>query len=264
MSISLQKANFWKRISAYILDFILTVILTTGAALAVSEIVKYDACLASYQARQEVFYHKIEEEHEINLNLSEEEYNALSQEERAEYAAKRDVALEELNELLQSDQEFVALHSKIFTLILLITSISLLLGIVGAYFLVPLFLKNGQTLGKKVFGLGVMRSNCVKISNPILFIRSIVGLYAMETMFPIYLFIMILFKMLDIVGIIVIALFFILQIGVMIYTQTNSSIHDLLSDTVVVDFASQHIFDSQEELIAYKQAKHEEEVKNQN
>ena len=70
--------------------------------------------------------------------------------------------------------------------------------------------------------------------------------------------------MLNIVGIIVLALFFILQIGVMIATQTNSSIHDLLSDTVVVDFASQQIFDSEEELIAYKQKKHEEEVKNQN
>lgn len=264
MSISLQKANFWKRISAYILDFILTVILATGAALAVSAIVKYDACLESYQTRQEVFLQQIEDKHEINLQITEEEYNALSQEEKEAYDKAKGIALQELDELLKADSEFMALHSKLFSLVLTIACISILMGIAGAYFIVPLFLKNGQTLGKKVFGLAVMRTNCVKISNPILFIRSIVGLYAMETMFPIFLFIMILFGMLGAVGIIVLILFFVLQIGVMIATQTNSSIHDLLSDTVVVDFASQQIFDSEEELIAYKQAKHEEEVKNQN
>ena len=264
MSISLQKANFWKRISAYILDFILTVILTTGAALAVSAIVKYDACLEAYQARQEVFLQQIEDKHDINLQITEEEYNALSQEEKEAYDKAKGIALQELDELLKADSEFMALHSKIFSLVLTISCISVLIGVAGAYFIVPLFLKNGQTLGKKVFGLAVMRTNCVKISNPILFVRSIVGLYAMETMFPIFLFIMVLFGMLNIVGIIVLALFFILQIGVMIATQTNSSIHDLLSDTVVVDFASQQIFDSEEELIAYKQKKHEEEVKNQN
>ena len=59
-----------------------------------------------------------------------------------------------------------------------------------------------------------------------------------------------------------VCLLFVLQIGVMIATKTNSSIHDLLSDTVVVDFACQQIFDTEEELIAYKQAQHEKEVNN--
>ncbi len=263
MSISLQKASFLKRISAYILDFILTVILTTGAALFVSSVVKYDDCLTSYQARQEVFYKQVEEKYEINLKITQDEYNALSPDEQAQYDATTNIALQELNELLTNDQEYQALSSKIFTLTLLMVSISILLGVLGAYLIIPLFLKNGQTLGKKVFGLAVMRTNCVKISNPVLFIRSIVGLYAMETMFPIFILIMTSFGMLDIVGVIVIALFFILQIGVMIATQTNSSIHDLLSDTVVVDFASQRIFETEEELIAFQQEKHEEEVKNQ-
>ena len=261
MSISLQKASFLKRASAYILDFILVVILTTGAALAVSAIVKYDACLEAYQTRHETFLIKIEETYGINLHITAEEYNALSEEERVVYDATQELALMELDELLHADQEFMALQSKIFSHILLITSISILCGVVGTHFIIPFFLKNGQTLGKKVFGLAVMRTNCTKISNPVLFIRSIVGMYAMETMFPIFIFIMTYFGVLGIVGLVVLALFLILEIGVMIATKTNSSIHDLLSDTVVVDFASQQIFNTEEELIAYKQAMHEKEIK---
>ncbi len=260
MSISLQKANFWKRISAYILDFILTVILATGAAWAVSAIVRYDECLDSYQTRQNVFYQQVETKYEIDLEITEEDYNALTPQEQEEYDATKTLAMQELDELLQEDSEFMALHSKIFTLRLLIIAVGAFVGIVCAYFLIPLFFKNGQTLGKKVFGLAVVRTNCVKISNPVLFIRSIVGLYAMETMFPIYILTMISVGMLGIVGVIVLALFFLLQIGVMIATKTNSSIHDLLSDSVVVEYLTQQIFESGEELIAYKQTQHEKEV----
>jgi uncharacterized RDD family membrane protein YckC len=43
-------------------------------------------------------------------------------------------------------------------------------------------------------------------------------------------------------------LLFILQIFVLIYTKNNSSIHDLLADTVVVEFSTQEIFESVDEL----------------
>ena len=261
MSISLQKANFWKRISAYMLDCILTILIATGAALAVSSIVRYDDCLASYNARQLSYMDKVEEKYNIDLDISQEAYDALSQSERAQYDETKQLALQELNQSLFADEEFVALRSKLLALILVIISVSTLIGVACSYFFIPLFLKNGQTLGKKVFGLAVMRSNCVQISTPVLFIRSIVGMYAMETMFPMFLCLMIAFGVLGIVGIVVLVLFFALQIGVMIATQTNSSIHDLLSDCVVVDFASQQIFQSEEALIAYKQKLHAEEVK---
>ena len=261
MSISLQKANFWKRISAYLLDCILTILIASGAALAVSSIVGYDACLSAYNTRQQAYVQQAEDKYNINLEMTQEEYDALSEEQRAQYDEVKAIAMEEINAALLADNEYAALRSKLSSLMLLIISVSTLIGVFGAYFLIPFFLKNGQTLGKKVFGLAVMRSNCVKISNSVLFIRSIVGLYAMETMFPLFICIMIVSRVLGIVGIAVLVLFFALQIGVMIATQTNSSIHDLLSDCVVVDFASQQIFQSEEELIAYKQELHAQEVK---
>jgi hypothetical protein len=70
-------------------------------------------------------------------------------------------------------------------------------------------------------------------------------------MFPLLLVLMIYFGYLGIVGTITILLLLILQLGVMIKTQTNSSIHDLLSDTMVVDFVSQRIFETEEERTQY-------------
>ena len=102
-----------------------------------------------------------------------------------------------------------------------------------------------------MFGIAVIRTNCVKVSNPVLFIREIIGLYAMETMFPLLIILMIYFGYLGIIGTGTILLLMILQLGVMIKTETNSSIHDLLSDTMVVDLVSQRIFDTEEERVAY-------------
>lgn len=264
MSISLQKASFLKRISAYLLDFILTAILATGAAFVVSSIVNYDACSNAYGAKQDFYYNQVEEKYGVDIVISEEEFNAMSEEERTAYNETVEMMLAEVNQLLNADEEFLALHSKMFTLTLLMFSLSLLTSIFLVYFVAPLIFKNGQTVGKKIFGLAVIRSNFVKISNPILFIRSIVGLYAMETMFPILMMLMIIFQLLGVIGLIVIALLFVLQIGVIIGTKTNSSIHDLLSDTVVVDFATQQIFETEEDLIAFKQKQHEEEVNKPN
>ena len=44
--------------------------------------------------------------------------------------------------------------------------------------------------------------------------------------------------------------------------MTLFPIHDLISDTVVVDYASQLIFENVDELMAYKTKIHEEEVRN--
>ena len=42
MELSLQKANAWKRISAFLLDAILTVILAVGFGFLMSALLRYD------------------------------------------------------------------------------------------------------------------------------------------------------------------------------------------------------------------------------
>ena len=76
--------------------------------------------------------------------------------------------------------------------------------------------------------------------------------------------VMIYFGMLGMVGVIATLLLLVLEIIVMMTTPTRSSIHCLLSDTVVVDFASQHIFQTQEELDEFLAAQRLEEAQNKN
>jgi hypothetical protein len=67
---------------------------------------------------------------------------------------------------------------------------------------------------------------------------------------------MILLGSLGITGTVVLLLLLALQVGVMIYTKTNSCLHDLLAASVVVELSSQMIFDTEEDMLAYKKKIH--------
>lgn len=244
MSISLQRASMWKRISAWLFDTIITAILAVGFMFAVMGITKYD----SYDARLQEKRIEYAERFGIDFNISNEDYEKLSDEEKAVYEAA--------DEAISNDEEAQKLSNKLLSLRLLSLCLGILLGIFVWHFLIPSFLKNGQTVGKKCFGLAVVRTNCVKISSMVFFIRSMIGIYAIETMVPVFLLLMLFAGAGSIVLLIVIVGILLLQIIAMCVTKTNSCIHDLVSDTMVVDFGSQQIFESEEALLAYMEAEH--------
>jgi uncharacterized RDD family membrane protein YckC len=122
-------------------------------------------------------------------------------------------------------------------------------------FIVPLLFKNGQTLGKKIFGIAVIRVDGVRIPTFQLFVRAVLGKYTIETMVPLFIIMLFLMGTLGIMGPIIILLLIVLQIVVMVVSKTNSPIHDLLAVTAVVDINTQMIFDSTVEMIEYKKKK---------
>ena len=71
-------------------------------------------------------------------------------------------------------------------------------------------------------------------------------------MIPVLIILMIYWGTIGIVGPVVIGLILITEIIVMVTTPTNSLIHDLLANTVAIDEASQKIFETPEELAAFK------------
>ncbi len=241
MTITIQKASLWKRVSAWIFDMILTITIAVGAAFVTSAAVNYD----SYNDKMSAKYAEYEERYGIEVGITEEEYDALSPEMKDLY--------EEANEAFRNDSEVRELQARLFSLSLFILSMGALIGYFIWYFIIPLLFGNGQTLGKKCFSLAVMRTNSVKITSPILFVRSMLGMCAIETMVPILLFMMLMFGVLGSIALILIGLIGILQLVVMIMSSTNSTIHDLLSDTVVVDMSTQKIFESNDALIAHKE-----------
>lgn len=245
MIYDLQKPTLFKRLSAWLFDFIILAILITGFATAVSGVIGFDKQLSKLEG----YYTEYAEEYNIDLELSQEDINKLSEEEQQIYA--------DANEKFQKDERMLKTCSLIFGLTVVITAISILLAVLVWEFAIPLFLKNGQTLGKKIFGVAVMRTNGVKITPVQLFIRSILGKYTFEIMLPVFSVILVVSGGAGVFGLIMLAVIFIAQvISLLVTRRTRSALHDLLSDTVTVDLASQLIFDTEADLIKYKEEQH--------
>ena len=241
MSFSIQKANFWKRFSAWLVDSVLVLLLAVTCSLPLLNILGFYENNDKIKAITLTYQTQIEAEYNVSLNIDQETYDAFSQAEKDNYEA----AGAALNKALNEDPTYNELTVTRVSLIMTDACISIFLGTILAHFVLPLILKNGQTLGKKTFGLAVIRSNGLKISSIMLFIRSVIGMFLIEIMAVAFLLLV------YPVGTIAAALLQIMQIAIMIKTPNHSSIHDLLVDTAVVDFASQQIFDTQEELNEY-------------
>ena len=244
----LQKANMWKRISAWLFDFIVIGIIILGIACLLSLAFRYDFHYANLEAS----YDKYEEEYGIKLDLTPEEQEKLTEEELAIYR--------EAGEKMQDDPQIRGCYTVVVNLVLTITSLSILLGFFATEFVVPLIFGNGQTLGKKIFGLGVMRSDGVKLSNLQLFFRAILGKCVLETLVPIFIVIMIILRVFGIVGIAVLAAILLSEIVFLAATKERTALHDFMAGTVAIDISSQLIFDTPEELMAYKTKLHRERV----
>lgn len=239
--VDLQKASVWKRISALVLDGILLSILTVGFAFLLSLAIGYDA----HSARLAQYYSDYETEYGITFSISQEEFASMDEAAQQRYEA----AYAALAEDAGAAQTF----AEVMRLTILIITFGVLLGMLALEFFVPLLFKNGQTLGKKVFGLAVVRRDCVRLAPLLLLVRTLLGKYTIETMIPILLLFLIFFGGLGFVGLAVLAALLVLQVGLVAGTRNNSAIHDLLAQTVVVDMASQMIFDSEQELLAYRE-----------
>lgn len=250
MIYDLQKASMWKRISAFLFDAILLSIVAVLCAWLLSVVTGFDG----HYKTLEDSYARYEAEFGVKFDVSLTEYESMSETDLAR--------LDEAYQALSDDKQAVYAYNMVTQLTLLITTLGIFFGFLLMEFFIPMLFKNGQTLGKKVFGLGVMRTEGIRINGVCLFIRSILGKYTIETMVPVLVLIMIFSGSIGIVGPLVIALILLLNLIVMIATRTNSMIHDLLANTVTVDIASQMIFDTKEDLIAYKEKVHLEKVKN--
>ena len=284
----LQKANMWKRISAWLFDFILVGILIVGIAFLLSVVFQYTPKLDDLNAQEQVVYNakkdifvKYEEKYGIHLNMEEydkERYEQLTEEEKEQYKAdvekEKEVYLDKIeadseltlcfNAFVLASDRYSDLEYLVSSLALVITTFSVLIGFLIMEFAIPLIFKNGQTLGKKIFGVGVMRVDGVKITPIQLFLRSILGKATLETLVPIYMVLMLVFQV-GLSGIICLAILAALSLSEIVLlfatiTKARTPIHDIMSGTVTVDFASQLIFDSPEELLAYKQNLHTEMV----
>ena len=251
MGVDLQKASMWKRISAWLFDAIITAILAVAVALGLSALFQYD----TYSVRYEELYAQYEKEYGVSFEIQKSEYDAFTPEQKEQF----DVAMKAFSE----DPEVLNVYGMIYNLILLIASLSILAAFLVWEFVVPLWIGNGQTLGKKIFGVCLMRVDGVRCTAVQLFVRTLLGKYTVGTMIPVFLLLMLFLGTLDIFGLVLLIAVPVSQLIILGVTKNNSLIHDLMAGTVVVDHASQRIFPDTESLIAYCNRMHAEEVKKQ-
>lgn len=261
MIYDLQKASMWKRISAFLCDLILFCIVAVGMVLLLSAILGIDAqqnkmieiCdqyAQDYKLSE--FMTKEELDGALSIALTAERYNVLTETQQATF--------NQASEALFKNEDYLYAYGMVNQLILLVLTFSILITYLILEFAVPLLFKNGQTVGKKIFGVAVMRMDGVKVSPGILLIRTALGKYAVETMIPVFVLLSLLLGTASIITVILLLLLIIAQIALLIFTQANTPLHDMLAGTVTVDFASQMIFDSPEELLEYKKKLHAESV----
>ena len=247
----LQKANGWKRIAAWILDIILLCILTVGAIYMLSAVVGFDA----YDEKLQDAYDSYESQYGVTFSIDQQTYEAMTDAERENYNAAYDALI--------ADEEAMYVYNMVVNLSLLLVTMGILLATLILEFIVPLLLKNGQTIGKKCFSLGIVRIDGVKMNNLQLFARTILGKYTIGTMIPVYIAMMLFWGSLDAIGLVLLAALVIAQAVCVAVTRNNSTIHDLLAGTVVVDISSQHVFESTDDLIAYTKRIHAERAQRQ-
>lgn len=252
----LQRASSWKRIAAWVLDLMLLCVLTVGAAFGLSEVLNYDSHYQTVQAA----YDSYAKEYGIALDMDQATYDALTPEEKAQY----DEAIKKVDAALNADEEVRYAYNMVINLSLVITTLGILLAYLVLEFAVPLLLKNGQTIGKKCFSIGVARIDGVKLTPVQLFVRTVLGKFAVETMIPVYVVLMLFWGIMGIGGTLVLLILLVIQIVCIAAGQNRLTIHDRLAGTVAVDITSQKIFESTEDLIAYTKRIHAEQVKRQN
>ena len=249
MVCDIQKTNLWKRFSAYLFDVILFGIVAVGFAFLLSALLGYSDVSEERKSLQAEF----EQAHGVSFELSQDEYNAMAEDEREVFDG--------LYREFVTDPAVGRLDSLLINFSLIITSIGILASYLVLELLIPLLLKNGQTLGKKIFGIGVMRVDCVRMSTFQLAVRTVLGKYTLETMLPVLMILMFFFGFMPLACAAGILLILIMQIIFLVSTRLRTPIHDMIAGTVVVDVASQMIFESVEEMNEYKKRLHEEDVK---
>lgn len=248
MTADLQKASLWKRISAGLFDGILLCVLAVGIATVLSMILNYDG----YNQELNAAYARYEKQYGVVFDMTEAEYSALTEQEQQNYMAAY--------EALVADQEVLRVYNIVANLTLLITTFGIMLAVLVLEFAVPLFFKNGQTLGKKIFSICVVRKDGIRVSAVQLFIRTVLGKFTIEIMAPVYIALLILFGAMGIDGTLILALLLLAQLVSMAVSRTNAMLHDRLSGTAVVDISTQMIFRDTDELIAYTKKLHAEEA----
>ena len=239
LGVDLQKAALSKRIAALLLDVILLAVLAVGFVYGLTALLKYD----HYDGIMKNAYETYESQYGVTLDIDLNAYEAMTEAEKQNYDAAYGALIK--------DETAIHAYNMMLNISLLSITVGILLATLVLDFAVPLWLGNGQTVGKKAFGIALVRVDGVKVTTLQLFVRSLLGKYTVETMIPVYILLMFLWNAMDMTGTVILVGLALIQLVCIITNPHNGLIHDLMAGTAAVDISSQKIFQSADELMEY-------------
>ena len=225
MTRDIQKANFGKRIAAWIFDLLFVAAIAVGCGFALSSILGYD----NYSQALESAYSKYETQYDTVLDITRAEYEAMTAEQREAYDAAYNALL--------SDEDAMHAYEMLVSLSLVIAACGILLALLIWELFIPLFLGN-RTLGKKLLGLCVIRKNGAPLTPLQLFARTLLGKFVIESLIPVYILLMLFWGSASLIGAAILLGLPILQFLLLRFSSTGCVIHDLVSGTIVADKAA--------------------------
>lgn len=240
MVYNVQKASIWKRISAFLFDGIILGIMAVALAWLLSGALGFD----TYNQMLDQRYEAYASQYGISFEISQEEYEALEPEEKSRH--------DEAYAALARDEEATYAYNMVVSLSLVIITVSVLAAFLALEFAAPLLIGNGQTMGKRIFGVALMRNDGVRINAVSLFVRTVLGKFTIETMIPLLIILMIFWGVIGVISVIILGVILLAQLLLLAFSRNNLLIHDFLANTIAVDYASQMIFADDQALIDYK------------
>lgn len=227
----IQSPSMTKRFSALLTDIFVFAILFLLTARLFSVLFGYDGGRHSLDAAYQAYADK----YGISLNITEEEFEKLSDEKKElYYLADAEIA---------KDGELNALYKRVTLLGLSTLTASILLSCIITELIIPLVLKNGQTLGKKAFGIALTDKNSRKIKKSSLFIRAMLGKFLLGYLLLALCLYMMLFGIFTPFPSLILILVFFFNATLCLFTKNKVSLSDILSGTVVCDLECQIIRD---------------------
>ena len=239
---SLNLAPMGKRLAAWLLDFILTITLAVGFMLFTSVILNYDKEVEKLNEYYDI-HNVYRTDENGNKNFCEanpnDEYDSCN------------VAWAKFAE----DEAAVAQYNKVNEYTIAILSSGLVLSIMSMYFVVPLCLKHGRTVGKKVMGISLISYEEIKVSHKQMFIRALMGNFLVLSMIPVLLFFT---AMISGGGFLYSFIAFAIEFANIVATissKKKQNFPDMIAKTIAVDTATQIICDTKEQLSELKYQK---------
>lgn len=226
MTHDIQKANLGKRIAAWFFDLFFVAALAVGCGFALSSILGYDG----YNQTLESAYSKYETQYDTVFDITRAEYEAMTAVQKESYDAAYNALL--------ADEGAMSAYRMLVNLSLVIVACSILLAMLIWELFIPLFLGNGRTLGKKVFGLCLVRKDGGLLNNLQLFARTLLGKFVIESLIPVYILLMLFWGSASPVGAAILLGLPILQFLLLRFSSTGCVIHDLVSGAIVADKAA--------------------------